>query len=161
MCRLLIVASSKLERRFIAGIASAECDAVLEAADLEAAARVLRSKDTRPTMIAAVLKPGRQDTLILLQSLHDLRSSIPVLLFVVGEAKDLVLKARQLGASFFVHDVIPSSELELARLVTAERDAANMEASGEKDAHGGHDVAHQPAKTETEANRVSFANTRA
>ena len=83
MCRLLIVASNNLERRFIAGIASAECDAVLEAADLKAAAKALRSKDTCPTMIAAVLKPGREDTLKLLQSLHDSRSSIPVLLFVV------------------------------------------------------------------------------
>ena len=149
MCRLLIVASNNLERRFIAGIASAECDAVLEVPDFEAAARVLKSKDTRPTMIAAVLKPGRKDTLELLQMLRDSRLSIPVLLFVVGEAKDLVLKARQLGAKFFVHDVVPRSVFELARLETAERDAATMEAAAAKDAHGGHDVAHQPAKTET------------
>ena len=151
MCRLVIVASNNLERRFIAGIASAECDAVLEAPDLEAAARALRSKDTRPTMIAAVLKPGRKDTLKLLQSLHDSRSSIPVLLFVVGEAKDLVLKARQLGAGakFFVHDVIPSSELELARLQAAERDMETIETAAQKDAHSGDGAVHQPAKTET------------
>jgi len=114
MCRLLILDRDKRERQFIAALASGKCDGIVHASDAKAAAKALRSKHMRPTLIVAALDAKRPDALRLLRLLHDSGSAIRVVLIVRRKAGGLVPMARRLGFNVFVGRPLQGADLEVA-----------------------------------------------
>lgn len=114
MGTLLILDKDPLERRFIAAVATGKYGTVIEAGDMKAAMKVLNSRRKRPTLIVAALDLKYQDTLLLLQCLHNSHSSAPVVAIAKGAARGLESTARSLGVRFFVHNPGNASEIHVA-----------------------------------------------